>query len=43
MIGVSAEGYNRKIGNNENATIAGTVMVPWAVTNVLHNVCLPDH
>ena len=27
MIGVSAEEYNSKIGNNEVAVIAGTVMV----------------
>ena len=28
MIGVSAEGYYSKIGNNEIAAIAGIVMVP---------------
>ena len=28
MIGVSAEEYYRKIGNNEIGAIAGTVMVP---------------
>ena len=42
MVGVSPDEYQCQIGNNEIAAIAGTVIVPIVVTNVLHNVCLHD-